>query len=162
MALTGSHTMRGNGGFTYLSVLFMVTVMGLAAGAAGKYWSFEAKREREGELLFRGQQIRAAIERYYFESPGAKSYPRSLEDLVNDKRYPVIKRYLRKIYADPITGNADWEILRSPDGVGITGVRSSSDAEPIKKKGFPLDLKGFEDRISYSEWQFVFVPPNQF
>lgn len=144
-------------GFTYLSALFLIMVLGLAAGAAGKYWSFDAQREREEELIFRGREIRAAIERYYFESPGAKSYPRSLEDLVNDKRYPVTKRYLRKIYADPVTGQADWVTIKAPDG-GIMGVRSSGEAEPIKKKGFPFELKGFEDRNSYAEWLFVFTP----
>lgn len=142
-----------------MSVLFMITVMGLAAGAAGKYWSFEGKREKEEELVFRGRQIRAAIERYYFESPGAKSYPRRLEELVDDKRYPATKRHLRKLYADPVTGNADWSTVKSPDG-GIMGVASSSELEPIKKKGFPLDLKGFDDRTSYGEWLFVFVPQN--
>lgn len=146
-------------GFTYLSVLFLITLLGLAAGAAGKYWSFEAKRDREDELIFRGRQIRAAIERYYYESPGAKSYPKSLEDLVDDSRYPVHKHYLRKMYADPVTGKADWEIIKSPDG-GIMGVRSSNEDEPIRKKNFPSDLKSFEDRNSYGEWLFVFVPQN--
>lgn len=146
-----------DGGFTYLSVLFMITVLGLAAGTAGRFWSFEAHREREEELIFRGRQIKAAIERYYFESPGAKSYPRSLEDLVKDPRYPAAKRYLRKIYPDPITRQSDWEVIKAPDG-GIMGVKSTSGAEPIKKKGFLFGLKGFEERNSYNEWLFVFVP----
>lgn len=152
--------MSGKEGFTYLSVLFMIMVMGLAAGVAGKYWSFEAKRQNEEELLFRGRQIMTAIERYYFASPGAKSYPRSLEDLVNDKRHPVTKRHLRKIFTDPLTGDADWNMIKALDG-GIMGVASSSEAEPIKKKDFPLELKGFDDRTSYGEWLFVFVPRDQ-
>ncbi|MBW7956960.1 MAG: type II secretion system protein [Deltaproteobacteria bacterium] len=147
----------GNGGFTYLSLLFLVTLMGLAAGTAGKYWSFEVRREKEEELIFRGMEIRRAIGKYYSESPGAKTYPRSIDDLANDPRYPVTKRHLRKIYHDPMTGEADWEVIRAPDG-GIMGVRSSSQAEPIKKQGFPPELKGFENRYFYNEWQFVFVP----
>lgn len=157
MAPMESPTVNGKEGFTYLSVLFMITVMGLAAGAAGKYWSVEAQRDKEDELIFRGREIRAAIGRYYFESPGANSYPRSLEDLVKDPRYPVAKRYLRRVYPDPMTGEASWEIIKAPDG-GIMGLRSASEAEPIKKKGFPFELKGFEDRHSYGEWLFVFVP----
>lgn len=150
---------RAQKGFTYLSLLFVIAVLGIAAGMAGRYWSMEARREAEAELLFRGRQISAGIKRYYEESPGAKAYPRSLDELIEDKRWPVAKRHLRKIYPDPVTGKADWQTVKAPDG-GIMGVASSSEREPLKKKGFPSDLSGFEDRSSYADWQFVFVPLN--
>jgi len=150
---------KGQYGFTYLSLLFVIVVLGLAAGIAGRYWSMEARREAEAELIFRGSQIAAGIKRYYEESPGAKAYPRSLEELVEDKRWPVAKRHLRRIYPDPMTGKSDWQTVRAPDG-GIMGVASSSEKEPLKKKGFPTALKGFEDRSSFGDWQFVFVPLN--
>lgn len=141
-------------GFTYLSVLFAVTVMGIAAAAAGRHWSLEARREREEELLFRGREIRAAIERYYAGSPGQRTYPARLEDLVEDRRYATPRRHLRRIYVDPMTGMADWEAVAAPRG-GIMGVRSRSTGEPLKKAGFPPDLAAFEGRESYSEWEFV-------
>lgn len=153
--------MNGNGqeGFTYISLLFVILVLGLAAGGAGRHWGMEAKREAEAELVFRGRQIAAGIKRYYEESPGVLAYPRSLKDLIEDKRYPVAKKHLRKVYSDPMTGKSDWKTINAPDG-GIMGVASSSEREPLKKKGFPTDLKGFEDRASYGEWVFVFAPAN--
>lgn len=150
---------KGQEGFTYISLLFVIVVLGLAAGGAGRHWSMEARREAEAELIFRGRQIAAGIKKYYEESPGAKAYPRSLAELVEDKRYPVAKRHLRKVYSDPMTGKPDWKTVKAPDG-GIMGVASSSEKEPVKKKGFPSDLKGFDDRASYGEWAFVFIPVN--
>ncbi len=144
-------------GFTYLSLLFIIIVMGLAAGGAAQVWSTSAKRDAEAELLFRGMQIRGAIGMYYEQSPGAKAYPKTLEDLLKDPRYPAAKRYLRRLYDDPFTGKPDWEPIKAPDG-GIIGVRSNSEKEPYKKKNFPQGLAGFEDRTSYRDWGFVYVP----
>lgn len=156
-----SHTMNGKGqdGFTYISLLFVIVVLGFTAGVAGRYWGMEARREAEKELIFRGSQIAAGIKRYYEESPGARAYPRSLADIVDDKRYPVAKRHLRKVYSDPMTGKPDWKIVKAPDG-GVMGVASSSEKEPLKKKGFSSDLKDFDEKTSYAEWAFVFVPVN--
>lgn len=148
---------RAQGGFTYLSLLFMITVLGIAAGAAGKYWSTEARRSSEEELLFRGMQIRAAIASYHDTSPGAKAYPGSLDELLLDKRHPVTRRHLRRLYTDPMTGKADWQLIEAPGGSGIMGVRSSSEKEPLKKKGFPDGLVGFEESGSYGQWEFVYT-----
>lgn len=150
---------KGQEGFSYITLLFMIVVLGLAAGMAGRHWSMEARREAEAELIFRGTEIASGIKRYYEESPGAKAYPKSLEELVEDKRYPVSKRHLRRLYSDPMTGKPDWKIVKAPGG-GIMGVASSSVREPLKKKGFPSSLKGLDDRVSYGEWEFVFVPAN--
>ncbi|MBI5492856.1 MAG: type II secretion system protein [Deltaproteobacteria bacterium] len=147
----------GNRGFTYISLLFLIAVMGITVTAAAGVWSTAARREAEEELLFRGMQIQSAIGMYYEQSPGAKAYPRALEDLLKDNRYPVAKRYLRRLYEDPFTGKPDWEPIKAPDG-GIMGVRSVSEAEPMKKKNFPRELAGFEDRGSYRDWGFVYVP----
>lgn len=149
--------MNGSRGFTYISLLFIMTVSGIALAQAGTFWSTVMRREMEEELLFRGGEIRDAIGMYYESSPGAKSYPRNIEDLIKDTRYPVAKRYLRKIYPDPFTGKADWEMIKAADG-GIMGVKSRSVKEPYKKKNFPASLKGFEEKSSYSQWEFVYFP----
>lgn len=162
---TGQRTMNGKTassaywqqGFAYLTLLFIIIVMGIFAGAVGSLWSASAIREKEEELLFRGSEIRSAIGRYYEGGLGAKSYPRSLEDLLKDARYPVAKRYLRKIYLDPVTGMPDWEFVKAPDS-GIMGVKSRSGKEPYKKKNFPKELVGFESKSKYSEWEFIYVP----
>ncbi|MBW2018320.1 MAG: type II secretion system protein [Deltaproteobacteria bacterium] len=98
-------------GFTYLSALILVAVMGIALGAAGRYWSTTVKREKEKELLFRGDQIRRAIESYYLSNPGSggAKYPLSLAHLLKDPRYHDVRRHLRKLYRDPMTEDAPQE-----------------------------------------------------
>lgn len=147
-----------NRGFTYLTVLFMVAILGLALASTGKVYSQAAHREKEEELLFRGGQIRKAIGRYYDESPGAKAYPKNLEELVKDNRWPVPKRHLRRLYTDPLTGKADWEFVKSPDGAGIMGVKSKSAKETIKRKNFPQELASLEGKTRYNEWEFNYTP----
>ena len=95
-------------GFTYLGVMIIVMVMGMALAAFGTIYSQTAQRDKEAELLFVGEQFRAAIESYYLKSPGERAYPKKLEDLVEDKRFPMPMRHLRRIYRDPITGGTDW------------------------------------------------------
>ncbi len=145
------------GGFTFVSVLFAVTVMGIALLAASRVWTSMAAGEKEAELLFRGDQIRRAIGRYYEASPGAKSYPPELQSLIKDPRFPAARRHLRRIYDDPFTGKPDWELIKAPGG-GIMGVRSASALEPRKKRNFPLVYSEFEDRTSYGDWLFVYTP----
>ena len=89
---------------------------------------------------------------------GRGRYPASLDDLLLDSHTQQIKRYLRKRYPDPITGKDDWVPILSPGG-GVMGVRSVSDAAPIKRAGFsPADIQ-FTGKEHYSDWTFVFVPP---
>lgn len=150
----------GSAGFTFVALLFAIMIMGISLAVTGKVWSTMAHREKEAELLFRGNEIRVAIGRYYEESPGAKSYPKTLEVLMKDTRWPVPRRYLRRPYADPFTGKADWELIKAPDG-GVIGVRSRSDKKPYKRKGFPAELVGFEGSASYGGWDFIYVPLKQ-
>jgi hypothetical protein len=42
--------------------------------------------------------------------------------------------------------------------LGITGIASSSNMEPLKKKGFPMEEKAFEDAGCYCDWKFEYVP----
>src|SRR6266852_4037970 len=105
-------------GFTYLVAMFAVT---------SEVWSQSRQREKEKELLFVGGQFREAIALYYQRTPGAvKRYPEKIEDLLEDKRYLSLQRYLRKIHADPMTGKSQWGTIAAPGG-GIIGVHSLSD-----------------------------------
>lgn len=150
-----------NNGFTYLSVLFFVTVMGFALGATGKVWSTDRLRDKESDLLYRGNEIRKAIGRYYEGSQGIKSYPKDLASLIKDPRSPTAKRYLRKLYDDPFTGKPDWDLITASGG-GIIGVKSKSSLAPLKKNNFPTELANLEGKTKYSEWEFVYKPtPNK-
>lgn len=145
-------------GFTYLGLMAIIAVMGLALASTGEVWHMALKREKEQELLFVGDQIRHAISQYYQHSKlKANRFPVSLEELLKDPRYPETERYLRKIYNDPITGDSKWGLVTGPDGQ-IFGVYSLSEAEPIKKSNFSPKYSSFEGKMKYSEWVFIGVP----
>jgi type II secretory pathway pseudopilin PulG len=141
-------------GFTYLAVLFAVAILSGGLALAGEMWDTAAQREREAELLFIGNEYRVAIRRYYHAGP-QRQYPASLEDLLEDPRRPGIERYLRRLYPDPITGG-QWVPIKGPEG--IVGVRSASEAVPLKTGGFAVRDAAFEGARRYSDWQFVHSP----
>lgn len=155
-----SGTRERENGFTYLGLLIIVMIMGAGLAATGTFWSHAAQREKERELLFIGHQFRDAIASYYLHSPGiTNAYPKTLEDLLEDKRFPTPQRHLRRIYSDPMTGKAQWGLVEFPGG-GIMGVRSLSGEAPIKTGNFEPGDAAFEDAKTYGDWQFVFTPPS--
>lgn len=146
------------GGYTYISLLVIIAIMGVVLGAAGDVWRMTMKREKEQELLFVGNQFRRAIELYYEHAPEqGRRYPGSLEDLLMDPRYPSIQRYLRKIYPDPVSGSDKWGLVKGPTGE-ILGVYSLSEDEPVKKMNFNLVDKQFEGQTKYTGWVFRHIP----
>ncbi|MDH5246545.1 MAG: type II secretion system GspH family protein [Betaproteobacteria bacterium] len=149
------------GGFTYIGVLIAVAVLGVGLAGLGQVWSVNAQREREQELLFVGDQYRAAIMSYAASTPaGRPRYPRQLEDLLDDRRHPVTRRHLRQLYPDPLTGRADWETMIAPDG-GILGVRSTHLGTPMKVGNFPPNYAKFEAAATYRDWVFGAPLPAQ-
>jgi type II secretory pathway pseudopilin PulG len=141
-------------GFTLLAVLFMVAALGVGLAALGHVWETHARREKEAELLFVGHQYRRAIEAYYLATPGPdRTYPKSLEDLLLDRRFPQVVRHLRRLYPDPITGKGEWGLVK--EGQGIKGVHSLSADKPLKQAGFDAADKAFEGKAAYSDWKFV-------
>ena len=141
-------------GFTYLGLLIVIAVMGAGMAAFGQLASHAAQREKEAELLFRGEAYRAAIESYYRKE---QRYPQSLEQLVEDKRYPTPVRHLRRLYPDPLTGEASWALVEAPGG-GVMGVHSRSEEAPIKTANFSLKNQLFADAQTYADWKFVHSP----
>ena len=63
-------------------------------------------------------------------------------------------RYLRRLYLDPLTGKAEWGIVKAPDA-GIAGVHSLSEEAPLKRAGFRVRDAAFEGKLKYSEWRFA-------
>lgn len=145
-------------GFTYLVVLFAVALIGLALAGTATVWTTAAKRVREQELLWVGGQFRLAIQRYYLQGPGGvQMYPQSLEELLEDHRWPEPRHHLRRIYADPLTGQIDWQFVTTPTGQ-ILGVYSPSTAIPLKRAGFSEEYAVFSEAENYSDWRFVYLP----
>jgi len=139
-------------GFTYLGLLFAVAILGITLATVGVVWSTQIRREREVQLLWVGDQYRSAIARY--RTSGGQ-WPVALADLVEDSRFPVPRRHLRRLYPDPMTGQADWQLIMAPGGAGIIGVASNSQAVPIKQTNFAAADAAFDQAQCYCDWKFV-------
>lgn len=129
-------------------------MLGIAVTLVSELWHTAQKREKEQELLFVGNQFRRALAMY---SANGGGYPKRLEDLLRDPRVPGMRRYLRKIYRDPVTGGTEWGLVRSTGDI-IVGIHSLSAEEPLKQKEFSLADKDFEGKRKYSEWVFSAAP----
>ncbi len=151
---TGAPGSRRHAGFTYIGLLILVAAMGLALTVVAQLWHTAQTRDKEEELLFVGNEIRRAIG-LYITSTGR--YPHNLEDLLKDPGFPGVRRSLRKLYRDPITGSTEWGLVK-PDENTLVGVYSRSDAQPLKQSGFSLADRAFEAKEKYSEWVFMARP----
>jgi type II secretory pathway pseudopilin PulG len=148
--------LRHEDGFTYVGLLILLAVIGIAAAASIQMGGIVQRRAAEEELLAIGVEFRTALISYANATPaGQKRAPSSLQDLLKDPRYPNTRRHLRKIYIDPLTGKADWGLVQNPDGSGIVGIYSLSDAKPIKVGNFDLPFVEFANKASYKEWVFM-------
>jgi len=146
-------------GFTYLYLLFAILIIGISLSAIGKQWSFIDQRDKEEELLFRGDQYVKAIDSYFKSAHGKVNlYPKKMEDLIKDPRSLTPRRYLRKLYTDPFTGKNDWILVKDKKSGRIKGVKSRSEETPIREDGFAKQYIHFKGKGSYSEWEFVHKP----
>ncbi|TFY90142.1 type II secretion system protein [Pseudomonas kairouanensis] len=135
-----------------MGMLVTVAVVAVMLMEVGTLWSSVLQRERELELLARGNEIRRAIGLYYREG---NTFPKTLEDLVLDRRKPTIKRYLRRAYDDPLTGTAEWGVVAGP-GETIMGVFSTAKGTPFKQGNFIAANQSFTGQSSYQGWVFLY------
>jgi type II secretory pathway pseudopilin PulG len=145
-------------GVVLLALLVALALGGIALMAAVDTWSLARQREREQQLLFVGDQYRQAILRYYLGAPPAapRTFPASLDQLLEDDRYPMPVRHLRRLYPDPISGGGEWGVLRIGDR--ISGIYSLSDKRPIKQAGFASGYQHFDGSNAYRDWLFAVTP----
>lgn len=155
------HRTRPAPGVVLLVLLLTLMLGAIGAMAAVDVYATARQRELEAELLFVGEQYRQAIRRYYFGAPPgqARTLPPSLQDLLEDRRYPQPVRHLRRLYPDPLTPDGEWALVKQDNR--IAGVHSVSRAQPLKQKGFAAAQAAFEGRSSYAEWVFRFQPPGR-
>lgn len=146
-------TDRNTRGIVLLALLLTMALGSIAAMTALNTWATVRQREDEQELLFIGQQFQAALLSYYQRSPGVKTLPSTLEQLLEDDRFPMPVRHLRRVYLDPMTGQADWGLVRENNR--IRGVYSLSHRAPIKQANFPPRLEALENKASYDQWKFL-------
>jgi type II secretory pathway pseudopilin PulG len=145
-------------GYTYVGLLILLAIIGLASALTVTAGSRMQQRSNEEELIFIGTEFARAFQSYFEATPAGQSpYPARLEDLLRDPRYVEVRRHLRKLYFDPMTGKQEWANVASPDE-RIMGVHSRSEKAPLKISGFPPSLATLEEQTSYSAWVFTFTP----
>lgn len=101
---TGDFRKSQQGYVLFLMLLFMtLIIIGLAA--AVPMLATQIKRDRENELIHRGEQYERAVRRYYKK---LGRYPTRIEELENTNNI----RFLRKRYKDPFSSDGSWRIVR--------------------------------------------------
>ena len=147
---------RRQGGFTYLSLVILLAIMGLVGAAALKVDALLARAAAEQELLEIGAAFSAALDSYAAATPqGKPTQPPTMQDLLKDNRLPPIRRHLRKVFVDPVSGKAEWGITYVGDKVGIIGIYSLSQAQPLKLANFDERFQNFENKTHYADWKFT-------
>jgi type II secretory pathway pseudopilin PulG len=90
------HLRRCESGYAMVALLVAMSVMAIALSTAMPVFSTVARREREAELVFRGEQYARAIA--MFQRKYGNALPPDVNVLIDQK-------FLRKKYKDPITGD---------------------------------------------------------
>ncbi len=143
-------------GFTYLGLIIFVFIIGMVGAATLKIGSLLQRAHAEQELLEIGAQFSAALDSYAKATPrGQPPQPLSLQELLRDTRFPSPRRHLRRIFVDPVSGKAEWGLVRAGEGGRILGVHSLSQAAPLKLANFDKRFSGFENRERISDWKFM-------
>jgi general secretion pathway protein G len=116
-------------GFTLIELMIVMAVIAVLVSVAVPMYQKSVIRARETVLRQNLFTLRTVIDEYTYDKAKA---PQSLEDLVREG-------YLRQIPIDPMTGQADWEVIME-DAVtsvnqtepGIFDVRSRSTARSLE------------------------------
>jgi type II secretory pathway pseudopilin PulG len=172
---------RGNcAGYAMAALIVGIAVMAVMMTVVMPVWKQMVQREKEEELVFRGEQIAHSIG--MFQRKFANAYPPTLDVLVEQK-------FLRKKYKDPIT-NEDFVPLTQAQGQAAapgntaTAGRGQQPAPPaaggrgtnpfagtatpgaavggiigVTSKSTNVSIRLYKGRSHYNEWAFVYTPP---
>jgi type II secretory pathway pseudopilin PulG len=168
----------GECGYAMAVLLMALSVMAILMTIAMPVWKHDAQREKEAELVFRGEQYGRALTLFQRKrGPGVT--PPNVQALLDD-------HVLRKLYKDPITGD-DFDIVRqgqqaagitqSPasgrGGTSATAPQGSSTSQPGAGPGTPSSngpvggifgfaskskaesIRIYKGHTHYNEWLFT-------
>jgi type II secretory pathway pseudopilin PulG len=161
-------------GFTLAAVLVIMAIMAIFLTVAVESATFQQKREKEQELIFRGNQIVEAIR--LFRARNGR-FPLTLTELANAK-----PRVLRKLWKDPMTGAADWEpVFLGEEGTTVGPRLAVPQPTPTPGIGGPAQggakvgpiigvhsrscadsIMVYDGRTRYCDWKFFFDPARPF
>lgn len=153
---------RRERGFALILLLVLVAVLGAATAHVVQLGHAASRRDAEQALLAAGEDFRAALlswrraERAGSANAASRG-PAELADLLRDPRVPGVRRHLRRVPVDPLTGRAEWGLVR--EGGGIVAVYSLAAGRPIKRQGFAPWQAGFEEAETYAQWRFGLAAP---
>lgn len=108
----GRSGFRRQDGYAMAALLVSLNIMAVLLIVAMPVWKTAVKREREAELVWRGQQYVRAIQ--LFQRKYANAYPPNLDILVNE-------RFLRKKYRDPMTKDGEFQLVYAASEGGAPG-----------------------------------------
>src|SRR5579871_2681480 len=92
-------------GYMLVGLIVAIFLILLALGVAAPKVARDLRREREVEAEHRANQYVRAIQLYYKKF---QHYPGSLDQLEKSNNI----RFLRQRYVDPMTGKADWRLIK--------------------------------------------------
>lgn len=170
---------QGERGYAMAALLVGLSVMSVVMGALLPAWSHVVTREKEAELVFRGEQYARAIG--LFQRKYANTAPPTIDLLVE-------QRFLRKKYKDPIANddfqpiyaNQAAQAVSAPSGALRPGqAAQTSLATPtpaaggtsppgaaggiigVTSKSKERSIRLYNGRDRYNEWAFVYVQTAQ-
>ena len=155
-------------GYAMAALLVSLAMMSILMGVLLPVWSQAAQREREAELVFRGEQYARAIELYQRRYVGA--FPPDVATLVE-------QRFLRRQFKDPMTQEGDFQVLYQAQGtdvasaptgqvgpVGNSGSQQRATSVPqggvigVVSKSTEESRRIYNGASRYNEWVFVHLP----
>jgi type II secretory pathway pseudopilin PulG len=121
------HTRFDDDGFTMVVLLVVIAIMAVGMSAMLPTWRQQAIREKEEELIFRGNQYARALVLYTRKNNNL--LPANIDLLYEG-------RYLRKKWKDPIT-NADFGLLAAGQPANAQGAPQGPGAPAGGRGGAP-------------------------
>ena len=126
-------------GYALLMVSFMAAAMIIAAVTINLTWLTQGKRQKEAEMIWRGEQYKRGIRLYYHK---LGKFPATMDDLTKGDGS---LHFMRKAYKDPTTPDGNWRMIYvTPAGqlvgsVRYTSLQQMAAAEQMAGAGPPQD-----------------------